>query len=240
MKVLIADDEPLARKRLISLLNDIDAELDVVAEVGDGKAAVEACRKQVIDLAMLDIRMPGMDGIAAALALSQEEKPPAVIFVTAYDEHALAAFDANAIDYLLKPIRTKRLQQALKKVSQLTQQQTKALLAAEKEENLCVSYRGALMRIPLHEVIYLHADSKYVEVCHKNGYALLESSLKTVEEKYPERFLRIHRNALVDPASIRELAKDSEGQPVLRLQGADKMLSVSRRHLPEVRSFIRD
>ena len=240
MRVLIADDEPLALQRLRLMLNDSNMDLQVVAEVGDGAAAVEACREQTIDLALLDIRMPGMDGISAALEISQQAIPPAVVFVTAYDEHALAAFDANAIDYLLKPIRADRLVLALQKASQLTQLQTAALSSSEKEDALSVTYRGALQRIPLDEVIYLQADSKYVEVCHKNGFALLESSLKAVEEQYPQRFLRIHRNALVAPDSIRELMKDDQGQAVLRLQGSDKRLLVSRRNLPMVRRFIRD
>ena len=242
MKVLIADDEPLARSRLQELLAELAAQegipIQLVAEVGDGSAAVEAARESQPDVALLDIRMPGMDGIQAALQMAGWEQPPAVIFVTAYDEHALAAFDAHAIDYLLKPIRLQRLQVALQRACLLSRAQRDAL-EGEDDGSLSVTYRGALQRIPLNEIIYLRAGQKYVEICHQQGLALSDESLKSIEERFPGRFLRIHRNALVAPQQARELSRDDAGQALLSLQGSDERLEVSRRHLPEVRQLLK-
>lgn len=239
MRVLIADDEQPARQRLHDLLGEIDAPIEIVAEVGDGQSAVDAARSQAVDVALLDIRMPGLDGIAAALQLAQLQPAPAVVFVTAYDEHALAAFDANAIGYLLKPIRLQRLRDALHKAAMLSRAQQEALQTEAGADALSVTLGGRLTRIPLDEVIYLRADQKYVEVCHEQGLALLDASLKSIEERFPGRFLRIHRNALVTAARMRELSRGNDGQTLLVLQGSDRPLEVSRRHLPEVRRALK-
>jgi two-component system response regulator AlgR len=239
MKVLIADDEPLARSRLREQLLELAGAggppIDIVAEVGDGQAALEAAQAQQPDVALLDIRMPGMDGIQAALRMAQWGQPPAVVFVTAYDEHALAAFDANAVDYLLKPIRPERLRTALQRANILSQAQREALGGQFEQAALSVSYRGALQRIPLAEVVYLRAGQKYVEVCHEQGQALTDESLKSIEERFPGHFLRVHRNALAPPGRMRELLRGADGQALLALSGSDELLEVSRRHLPEVR-----
>lgn len=243
MKVLIADDEPLARQRLREQLDELAVEaglsLQLVAEVGDGQAAVEAAHRYRPDLALLDIRMPGMDGIQAALQMARWPRPPAIVFVTAHDEHALAAFDAHAIDYLLKPIRPQRLLEALQRARLLNRAQ-REVLAGSGQAALSVTYRGALRRIPLSEIIYLRAGQKYVEVCHEQGLALSDESLKSIEERFPGHFLRIHRNALVEPERLRELSRAADGQVMLSLQGSDESLEVSRRHLPEVRRLLRN
>ncbi|MDJ0740486.1 MAG: response regulator [Gammaproteobacteria bacterium] len=236
MRVLIADDEAPARARLAALLA-ADGEHEVVGQAANGTEVLAQCREHVVDVVLLDIRMPGMDGIQAALALADAAAPPAVIFVTAYDEHALAAFDANAIDYLLKPVRPERLQRALAKARALSGEQRDALDDGSRFIN--VSYRGGMQRIPAASVALLRADSKYVEVWHSDGMALTEESLRAIEERLPGRFLRVHRNALVDAARLREIRRGDAGQSLLVLDGVDATVEVSRRHLPEVRRVLR-
>jgi len=237
MRVLIADDEAPARARLAVLLRDAGPEYSVVAEAQNGTQVVEICRQQAVDVALLDIRMPGMDGIDAALALAAGSTPPAVIFVTAYDEHALAAFEANAIDYLLKPVRPERLLRALAKARVLSSEQQLAL--AGESTYINASYRGGLVRIAAAEVILLRADSKYVEVWYEDGMALTEESLRAIEERLPGSFLRVHRNALVAAGRIRELRREPDGRLLLAMQGIDELVEVSRRHAAEVRRLVR-
>jgi two-component system response regulator AlgR len=236
VKVLIADDEAPARSRLSSLLQELEPGVEIVGEAGDGAAALQLALERQPELALLDIRMPGMDGIQAALRMANMARPPAIVFVSAYDEYALAAFDANAIDYLLKPVRTARLRAALDKAGVFTQAQREAL--RDTLPALHVTQAGGLRRIPLDEVICLRADSKYVEVCHEGGLALSDDSLKAIEEKYPGRFLRIRRNALVDPSRVRALHRVDEGF-VLEVEGMERALEVGRRHLPSVRRLLK-
>ncbi len=236
MKVLIADDEAPARVRLRALLLEPSPDIEIVGEAGDGAAALQLAREQRPELALLDIRMPGMDGIQAALRMAALAVPPAIVFVTAYDEYALAAFDANAIDYLPKPVRAERLRTALEKASVFSQPQQEALHGTLA--SLHVTQSGSLRRIPLDEIICLRADSKYVEVCHERGLALSDASLKTIERQYPDRFLRIHRKTLIDPMRARELRKQGDAA-LLYLEGLDQGLEVSRRHLPAVRRLLR-
>ena len=237
MKVLIADDEAPARARLEALLAEAGADYEVVAHAANGSEVLVACGRQTVDLVLLDIRMPGMDGIQAALTLAEQPNPPAVVFVTAYDEHALAAFEANAVDYLLKPVRPERLLRALDKASVLSRDQRDAL--AQGLAYISVSYRGGIQRIAAGDVIFLRADSKYVEVWHTEGMALTEESLRTIEERLQGQFLRVHRNALVAPDKMRELRKGPAGQMLLFLQGSDEVVEVSRRHAPEIRRILR-
>ena len=243
MKIVIADDESLARQQLKRLIEEIGSPYQVVAEATTGTEAVAACTKYQADLALLDIRMPELDGLQAAAQLVQGEWPPAVLFVTAYDEYALQAFERSAVDYLLKPIRRERLEQALAKFSVLTRPQLQALeeLQSEpqSEEVISVSYRGGLQRIPLNDVIYLQAQHKYVVACHLQGEVLLEDSLKTLESRYPQRFLRIHRNALVAKQRLRGLVKLGDGRCLVDLNDTDEQLEISRRHLPEVRRWLK-
>jgi len=237
MRVLIADDEAPARARLAALLVAADDSFEVVGQAANGAEVIALCDRQPVDLVLLDIRMPGMDGIQAALALAGRPEPPAVVFVTAYDEHALAAFDANAIDYLLKPVRPERLRRALDKARALNQDQQTAL--AETGGFLNVSYRGGVQRIPAAEVLFLRADSKYVEVWRDVGMALTEESLRAIEERLPGLFLRVHRNALVAVDRIRALERGDAGAFRLTVEGSDEAVEVSRRHVPEVRRLLR-
>lgn len=235
MNILLADDEVLARTRLKSLLRDIEGDYTLVAEATNGQQVVDICAQKQIDIALLDIRMPGLDGIEAAFLLAKLDKPPAIIFVTAYQEYALKAFEANAIDYLLKPIRQERLQQALEKAAVLSMAQLDAMHSMQGY--LSVSYRGGLKKIPIVEVLSLKADQKYVEVTTKEGVGLSELSLSAIEQEFPKLFLRIHRNALIAFDAVRELQKMPDGKTVLICEG--KALEVSRRHLPEVRRLLK-
>ncbi|GMQ87118.1 MAG: LytTR family DNA-binding domain-containing protein [Gammaproteobacteria bacterium] len=241
MKCLVVDDEPLARQRLIRLL-DASGEWDVCGEAGNGEQALQEVQQSQPDLVLLDIRMPGMDGLETARHLAQLENPPAVVFTTAYGDHALEAFETQAVDYLLKPIHPERLQQALEKAGRLSQTQLQELQQAkvgDSRTHLCARNRGNLELVPLTEVVYLQADSKYVTVRSPARRILIEESLKSLEEEFAGRFLRIHRNALVAVAAIRGLEKDVEGHCCVVLDGVDERLEVSRRMLPEVRKRIK-
>jgi len=241
MKCLVVDDEPLARQRLVRLLEAV-LDCDVCGEAGNGEQTLQEVQQLQPDLVLLDIRMPGMDGLEAARHLTQLENPPAVVFTTAYGDHALEAFETQAVDYLLKPIHPERLQQALEKARRLTQAQLQELQQAEvggRRTHLCARNRGNLELIPLTEVVYLQADNKYVTVRSPGQQILIEESLKSLEEEFTGCFLRIHRNALVAPAAIRGLEKDAEGHHCVVLDGVDERLEVSRRLLPEVRKRIK-
>ncbi|GMQ83526.1 MAG: LytTR family DNA-binding domain-containing protein [Gammaproteobacteria bacterium] len=241
MKCLVVDDEPLARQRLIRLL-EVSGEWDVCGEAGNGEQALQAVQQSQPDLVLLDIRMPGMDGLETARHLAQLENPPAVVFTTAYGDHALEAFETQAVDYLLKPIHPERLQQALEKAGRLSQTQLQELQQAQvgdSRTHLCARNRGNLELIPLTEVVYLQADSKYVTVRSQTRQILIEESLKSLEEEFAGCFLRIHRNALVAIAAIRGLEKDAGGHCCVVLDGVDERLEVSRRMLPEVRKRIK-
>lgn len=238
MRILIADDEAHARARLVSLLDELGPPWQLAGQAANGQQAIELCSADDIDLVLMDIRMPGTDGLAAARQLATLPYPPVVIFTTAYDEHALAAFEANAIDYLLKPIRKERLLRALQKAEAVRRARLQVLADTGDGEALTVSHRGVVQRIPLSQVIYLQADSKYLRVRHEGGEALLEDSLVAIEERYPGRFLRVHRAVLVSPERIAGLVKDEEGAE-LTLLGLSERLPVSRRHLPEVRQRLK-
>lgn len=242
MRVLIADDEPPARQRLSALLAELGRPCQVVAAVGDGQQAIEACRRGRIDLALLDIRMPVTDGLDAARRIAELEHPPAIVFVTAYDDHALEAFETQAIDYLLKPVRRDRLLRAFEKASRLTRPQLDALAAVadpDADAAISASYRGGILRIPLNEVLYLRADSKYVVVRHAGGEALVEESLKQLDARFPGRFLRVHRNALVAPTAVSGTQRTGDGRTEVMFRDIDDRLEVSRRHVSEVRRWLK-
>ncbi len=245
MNILIADDEQPARARLRSLLHEFSGDYRVVGEVGDGEAVVSRCAESPVDLVLLDIRMPLVCGLVAAARLGLMDTPPAVVFVTAYDEHAVDAFERGAIDYLVKPVRPERLRRALERARALTRPQLQALRAleggvsGEPRERICTSYRGGVECVDLDEVIYFHAEQKYVLVRHQGGRLLLEDSLRTLEDRYQEHFLRIHRNALVAQQRLIGIEKTADGRSMARLNGCDDLLEISRRHLPTVRAWLK-
>lgn len=239
MRVLIADDEPLARRRLHDLLDELGG-CEIVAEARDGREACEQAATLAPDVAILDIAMPVLDGLEAAHHLAELDSPPAVIFCTAYDEHALAAFDAHAVDYLVKPIRAERLATALERAARLrTEPKSRPRLPAARRTHLSARLRGMLRLIPVPDIHYLMAEEKYVTVHHHGGVDLIEDSLKSLEAEFGDTFLRIHRNCLVAPGCIRELSRDDEGREVVRLRHGDEALEVSRRCLPAVRKYLR-
>jgi len=242
MKALIVDDEPLARERLRAMLGDIEG-IDVVGEAGDGFEALEAVQRLAPDVVLLDIRMPGIDGLETARHLAAFEAPPAVVFCTAYGDHALEAFDASAIDYLLKPVRAERLRAALDKArrsnAQVAQGVERALGRAPARSHLCARVRGSLVLVPIDDVHYLLAEDKYVVVHHAKGEVLVEEPLKALEEEFGERFVRIHRNCLVARARLAGLTRDAEGRLLAAISGVAAPLEVSRRNLPALRKLIR-
>jgi two-component system, LytTR family, response regulator AlgR len=241
LRVLIVDDEALARSRLRTLLGDCSPPAAVVGEAASGAEALGAVQRQEIDLVLLDIHMPGGDGMALAERLARLPAPPAVVFVTAHIEHALAAFEVQAVDYLTKPVRLERLQQALQKVERLRQ----VSIGPQPDllnEVLVIQDRGRTERVPLSEVLYLKAELKYITVRTATRSYILDGSLGDLEEKYPKALMRIHRNALIARRAVRALekhydAEEGEGWAV-RLSGITEVLAVSRRQLSAVRQAL--
>jgi two-component system response regulator AlgR len=243
MRIVIADDEPLARQRLRDLLATLSG-IEVVGEAATGREACELANRLTPDALLLDIAMPVMDGIEAAQHIAHMESPPAVIFCTAYDEHALAAFEAGAIDYLLKPIRAERLGEALQRARRFSGEHLRALQQRlprnTQRSHLCARLRGNLRLIPIDEVRYLQAEEKYVVVHHAHGEDLIEEPLKSLEIEFGERFLRIHRNCLVSREELIELRRGLDGQTRAKLRHVTDLLEVSRRCLPTLRQRVRE
>jgi len=241
MKILIVDDERLARQQLERLLGDIGPPYEMVGEATNGAVAIEQCARKDVDLVLMDIRMPVMDGLEAAARLMAQDPPPAVIFTTAYDEHALTAFERNAVDYLLKPVRKERLKSALDRARSLTRPQLQALDAFKELSDVYVyaNFRGGVLRIPVTEVYFFHAEQKYVVARHQGGETLLEDSLKSLEQLVGNEFLRIHRNALVAKSYLSGLEKRPDGRCWVQFNDIEDRLEVSRRHLPGVRRWLK-
>jgi two-component system response regulator AlgR len=245
--VLIVDDEAPARARLRDVLADIATELpnEVVAEAENGLVALGMIAAHKVDVALVDIRMPTMDGIEFARHLSQLEKPPAVIFVTAYDAYAVQAFELSALDYLLKPVRFTRLLAALRKLPQqpsLSKAQLARLPQAARSHLSCHE-RGRLLLIPVAAIIYLKADLKYVTVRTREREFLVDESLTHLEEEYRDLFVRLHRSVLVARDAIigfaRSGADDADTQWQAMLRDVAERLPVSRRQWPLVKSLVR-
>ena len=239
MRLLIADDEPLARRRLRDLIGDL-GEHEIVGEASDGHEACQLAEKLAPDAVILDIAMPGRDGLEAAQYIAGLPSPPAVIFCTAYDEHALAAFEADAVDYLVKPIRTERLVSALARAARF--RATAAPGSSPdpaRRTHLSARMRGTLRLIPIPDIRYLQAEEKYVVVHHAHGEDLIEDSLKSLEAEFGEQFIRVHRNCLVAADQVKELARDPSGRDIVRLRDNPTPLEVSRRCLPVVRQRLK-
>ena len=242
MRILIVDDEPLARGRLASQIRDLDAG-EVVGEADDGLACLDAVERLAPDLVLLDVRMPGMDGLEAARHLRRLRAPPMVIFTTAYDEHALAAFETHALDYLLKPVRSERLRDALQRAAtfsvgrEILAEQAPGALGRRRHVSAVVG--GALRLMPISEILYFQADQGYVSAVAAHSQLLIEDSLRALEEEFVEEFVRIHRSALVAPAHVRALERDGAGNVAVVLEGRAEHLMVSRRLLAQVRKRLR-
>ncbi len=243
MRVLIVDDEKLARDRLRELLSEIGGHT-IVGEAMNGNEAVERTTELNPDVLLMDIRMPGMDGLEAAMHLMGMENPPSVIFTTAYDQHALHAFEVNAVDYLLKPIRKDRLAAALEKAHKLTLKQLQEINQAQEQPSarthISVHLRGNIRLVPVQDILYFMADSKYVTVRTPAEEHLIEDSLVNLEKEFGEKaFLRIHRNALVATSYIKGIEKSPAGTWQVSLKGLERKLDVSRRHAASVRRWAR-
>ena len=244
MRVLIADDEPLARERLRDLLAEQPG-IELVAEAGDGREALHACATHHPDLVLLDIAMPGIDGLETARHLAAFEPRPAVVFCTAYDAHALSAFEAAAIDYLVKPVRPERLAAALERARTFAAGRTGnggmegAATPDQRRTHLCARLRGSLRLIPVEDVHYLQAEEKYVVVHHARGEDLIEESLKSLEDEFGERFVRIHRNCLVARHEIIELKRATDGHVQAILRHGKQPLEVSRRCVSTLRDTVK-
>jgi two-component system response regulator AlgR len=242
MKVLVVDDEAPARERLRSMLKAFE-NCDVCGEAANGEEALSVASEQHPDVMLMDIRMPGMDGMEAARHLLALEQPPAIIFTTAYSDYALAAFETHAVDYLVKPVRRERLLEALENARRLTRAQASALQQAGPPGNsrnrLCVRQQGNLELIPVDEIRYFQADQKYVTVRTAGTSVLTEETLKSLEEEFTGQFIRIHRNALVAVQYLSGLEKSHNGQFCVQLQGVDERLEISRRHIAGVRQVIK-
>ena len=245
LRVLIVDDEAPARHRLRDVLADCAAELpvDIVGEASSGLDALEQVQQQPVDAVLLDIRMPGMDGLECAGHLNRLTPPPAIIFSTAYDAYACQAFDLNAVDYLVKPVRAERLVRALSRARRLTAAVLEQLRKAHPNArtHLSINEKGRIVLIPVTDILYFKAELKYVTVRTAEREFLLEESLVRLENEFGDAYLRIHRNCLVARHRIREIGKtpgEDEGH-FLRLDGLDERLPVSRRQYSALREKIK-
>jgi len=245
LRVLIVDDEAPARHRLRDVLADCADQLavDIVGEADNGLDALTLVQQQPVDAVLLDIRMPGMDGLECAAHLNRLAAPPAIIFSTAYDAYACQAFDLNAVDYLLKPVRADRLVRALSRAHHLSSAVLERLRDAHPKarSHLSVNEKGRIVLIPVADILYLKAELKYVTIRTSAREFLIEESLTRLETEFDAAFLRIHRNCLVASARIREIGKlpgDDDGH-FLKLDGLDERLMVSRRQYSTLREIIK-
>ena len=240
MDVLVVDDEPLARQRLVRMLGRIET-CERVLEAGNSEQALEAITAHDPDVVLLDVRMPGEDGLAAARRIAALEEPPAIVFCTAYDEFALDAFDTEAVGYLLKPVKQAQLASALEKAGRLNKLQ---LAAASERPNsharshISASTHNGLELIALDTVRCFIADNKYVTVHHTGGEHLIDESLKELEQEFASRYLRVHRKALVSLSHIDGMIKDAQGQYQIKLKDTDLRPAVSRRHVTALKQIL--
>lgn len=248
LRVLIVDDEELARLRLRGLVQDCPApRARVLGEAGGTAQALAWLDTHECDLVLLDIHMPGPDGTQLAARLRQLPRPPAVVFVTAHAEHALQAFDLDAVDYLTKPVRRERLQAALQRVAHRLGARAPDAASQEAEPVIVVNELGRKIRVPVSEVLYLKAELKYVTLRTATHTHVLDDALTDLEQRLGERFLRIHRNALVARRAVRALERrvlpgDGEEEAaegwVVRVAPVDEWLVVSRRQVAAVKEAI--
>jgi len=238
MKLLVVDDEPLAQQRLQQLLSELGF-VSNIRLANNGLQAIEACQKEKPDVILMDIRMPGMDGLEAAQHISQIKQPPAIIFTTAYDEYALEAFNVNAIDYLLKPVRESNLKAAIEKACCLNQAQLSAVKSQQQgRTNITAKISGNIKLVPIKDVVYFQAELKYVTVKYLNGETIIEDTLKDLLTEFSNLFVRVHRNAIVSKKFITGIHRDHQGHSFVLLSHEKKQLEISRRHLSEVKKLI--
>lgn len=244
MDILIVDDETLARQRLLRMVEKIDG-FSVVAEADNAEDALIAITQHDPDIVLLDIRMPGRDGLSLARDIAELDDAPAVIFCTAFDQYALDAFGTNAVGYLLKPVKAEQLLQVLEKAQKLNKIQRGAAQqqAAPKTEaqrtHISAKTRRGVELIPLDDVRYFLADHKYVTVFHRAGEHLLDETLKELEEEFGARFVRVHRNSLVSVKHIEALERNAQGQYQVRLADTELRPVISRRHVSDLKELLK-
>lgn len=242
LRVLVVDDEGPARERLCALLAEI-GDARVVGEAENGEEALQRVDELAPDIVLLDVRMPGLDGLEVGRRLAELPEPPAVIYTTAFDQYALKAFDTQATAYLLKPIRREKLAAAIAQAGRMTRPQLAQAAAAarfaERRTHITVKVRDRVKLIPVAEIRCFVADQKYVTVRHAGGEDLIEQSLRALEDELGSAFVRIHRNALVAVEHLAAIERDPDGQYFVRLRGSDERLGVSRRMAGDLRERFR-
>lgn len=240
MHILVVDDEQLARQRIIKLLSEMDG-YSVVGEAENGDKAILAVESLDPDLVLMDVKMPGKDGLQAAREIAELTEPPAIIFCTAYDEFAVEAFGAQAVGYIVKPVHEDQLKEALEKaqkVNKLQRASINELDSETKRQNISAKTRKGVELIPIASVSCLIADQKYVTVMHENGETLIDETLKDLELELAQDFIRVHRNALIAKREIVGLMREESGHYAVMLKNIETRPMVSRRHLANVKTLI--
>lgn len=235
LRVLVVDDEALARERLRAMLLQMPG-IEVLETAQDGAAALAIIDQAPVDVLLLDVMMPGIDGLEVAARLAGKPDAPCVVFVTAHDAHAVSAFENHAVDYLVKPIRKERLVLALSRARQFLLGRAAAQRLSGTGKHFVSRSRGALRKVAFDDIRYVQADEKYVTAHAEDGPHVIDETLKSIEAQYGEDFLRIHRNCLVAKAALAALTRDEEGHAWVRLNGVEKPLEVSRRCLAHVKA----
>lgn len=238
MKYLVIDDEFLARARLTELLTRIDPGA-IIIEAENGQQAIDLCEQHEPNTALVDIRMPGISGIELVYHLSALPHSPAIIFTTAHSEYALEAFDANAIDYLLKPIQIDRLKRALQKAHPITSLQTESLRKTTRSMHLSISQKGKIKLVPIQNICFLKAENKYVLVKTDKAEFLMSDTLNNLEQELGDNFIRVHRNALISTDHLEGLEKNEDGQWCVTFRGLPDKVEISRRQTPIIRSWLK-
>jgi two-component system, LytTR family, response regulator AlgR len=242
LRALIVDDEAPARERLRRLLEEL-GDVAIVGEAASGAEALDRCATLDPDLVLLDVRMPGMDGIEAARHLGTLDDPPAVIFTTAYDEYALAAFETEAVGYLLKPVRREKLARAVRHAARIAGPQLARLAEqsqlGRRRTQICARLGEQLRLVPIEDVLYFSAGQKYVTLRHRGGRELIDESLRALEHEFAPDFIRVHRNSLVARRYVQIVERSPEGHLFVRLTDSDETLPVSRRYAAEALRQIR-
>ncbi len=240
MNVLVVDDEAPARSRLCQLVSEIDG-VSCVGTATNGSEALSACVESQPEIVLLDIRMPGIDGIETARHLAGLDQPPAVIFTTAFDQYAVQAFETHAVGYLLKPVRRRKLEEALAGASRLTSAQLRALHPDQDGSRQHISARigDEIRLVPVASIRCFRSDQKYVTVTHTDGEELIDESLRSLEEEFRDQFVRVHRNTLAAVNHIRAMRRDDDGRYIIELADVEDPVPVSRRHVTDVKARLR-
>jgi two-component system response regulator AlgR len=241
-KLIIVDDEQPARERLALLLAEIP-QWRVVGSCATGAEALELAQALEPHAVLLDIRMPGMSGIEAARHMAAMAVPPAVVFTTAYDHYAMEAFEAQAIGYLLKPVRVERLRQALGQAARIGASQLREIAkrsgSVAPRQHIAARLGDQLRLIPVADIALFRADQKYVSVVHAGGEELIDESLRDLAEEFADTFVRVHRSVLVNSTHVEALDRDVDGKYLIRLRQRDEAFPVSRRQVGELKRFLR-